>query len=104
MAVFEQMDPEKREHSWALIGRVGMFMAVPFGIPILMAFYWMGGISQRVDDNDARLTKQIDVLGGLVTLGAQHTEQIRSEASEISRMRDQLDRLIEQSRPAPVHN
>ncbi len=89
------------EHFWSLVGRLSVVFGLPMAIPILAAFFWLGTLSTRVDGTEKQLGGLVQVVGGLVTLGAAHTENIRSNGVEIDRLQNQVDQLLRTRAPVP---
>lgn len=87
------------EHFWSLVGRLSVVFGLPMAIPILGAFFWLGSLSTRVDGSERQLGSLVQAVGGLVTLGASHSETLRSNEAEINRVQQQVDRLNSQSLP-----
>lgn len=99
--VINMADPDGRKGGeldyWSLVGRV----SITFAIPILGAFFWLGQLSSRVDHSEQQQGHLLEVIGGLVTLGASHSEKLSSDGTEIVRLRDNVDALIRQSFATP---
>lgn len=81
------------EHFWSIVGRLSVVFGLPVAIPILGAFFWLGSLSTRVDGSEKQIGSIVQVVGGLVTLGASHTENLRSNGLELERLQNQVDRM-----------
>lgn len=88
------------EHFWSLVGRLSVVFGLPMAIPILGAFFWLGSLSTRVDGSEKQLGSIVQVVGGLVTLSASHTENLRANGIELDRLQNQVDRMIRATPPA----
>lgn len=108
-ATMAAVDAPQREHDWAVLGKVVAFVGIPTLGAITVFAFWLGQVSAHVDRVDHQTTvnaqqiaDQLKIVGGTVTVEAQHTEAIENEKEarrtqqvELDRLRTQIERLIE---------
>lgn len=92
-AMTDPSDP-RSERTWSQVGHVSVVLGIPFAIPILIGFFWLGQLSARVDGTEKQLSSLLTVVSGLVTLDASQTEKIQYNAVEVGRLRMQVEDLI----------